>query len=90
MAASVIATAVPPALMKGSGTPVAGSVTVTVAMLISAWKPIQVVSPVASASPKRSGARIAARYPRTVRARKPASVRVVPTNPVSSPMMAKM
>ena len=61
MAASVIASAVPPALMNGSGTPVAGSVSVTVPRLTSAWKPIHVVMPVASMTPKRSGARIAVR-----------------------------
>ena len=61
MAASVTASAVPPELMNGSGTPVAGSVEVTVPMLTSAWKPIQVVMPVASITPNRSGARIAAR-----------------------------
>ena len=47
--------------MNGSGTPVAGSVEVTVAMLTKAWNPIHVVMPVASMTPKRSGARMAAR-----------------------------
>ena len=47
--------------MNGSGTPVAGRVEVTVPMLTSAWNPIQVVMPVASMTPKRSGARIATR-----------------------------
>ena len=47
--------------MNGSGTPVMGSVSVTVPMLISAWKLIQVVMAAATAIPKRSGARMAAR-----------------------------
>ena len=38
-----------------------GSVSVTVAMLTSAWKATQVVMAVAIASPSRSGARMAAR-----------------------------
>ena len=36
--------------------PVVGSVTVTAAMLISAWKAIQVVTPHASRDPNASGA----------------------------------
>ncbi len=47
--------------MKGSGIPVVGSVTVTAAMLISAWKAIQVVTPEASNDPKASGALSATR-----------------------------
>ena len=47
--------------MKGSGTPVMGRVSVTVAMLTSACRLIQVVIAAAAAIPKRSGARAAAR-----------------------------
>lgn len=36
--------------------PVVGSVTVTAAMLIKAWKAIQVVTPQASSEPNASGA----------------------------------
>ena len=39
----------------------AGSVEVTVAMLTNAWSPTHGVMPVASTTPKRSGARMAAR-----------------------------
>lgn len=61
IAVRVIASALPPALMNGSGTPVAGSVDVTVPMLSSAWNVTQVVMPVASMTPKRSAARSATR-----------------------------
>ena len=47
--------------MKGSGTPVAGTVSVTVPMFTRAWTPIQVVIPTATITPKRSGARRPAR-----------------------------
>lgn len=57
----VTASALPPALMKGSGTPVMGRVFVTTPMLIRAWNVIQVVIPAASMTPIRSGARMAAR-----------------------------
>ena len=42
--------------MNGSGIPVVGKVTVTAAMLMSAWKATQVVTPHASSEPKASGA----------------------------------
>jgi hypothetical protein len=43
--------------MNGSGTPVKGIVVVMPPMLINAWKAIQVTMPVASSTPKGSGAR---------------------------------
>ena len=47
--------------MKGKGIPVVGNVTVTAAMLITAWAVIQEVIPPASSDPNRSGARSAMR-----------------------------
>ena len=63
---------------------------VTVAMFIKASNAIQVVIPAARHTPNRSGARSEARYPRTAKNRNPAITSVVPTSPVSSPVMAKM
>ena len=42
--------------MNGNGIPVVGSVTVTAAMLIRAWKATQVVTPQAISDPNASGA----------------------------------
>ena len=61
IAASEIVKEEPPKLTKGSGIPVVGSVMVTADMFIKAWKVIHVVMPVATRSPKVSGARSAAR-----------------------------
>jgi len=47
--------------MNGSGIPVVGNVTVTAAMLISAWNATQVVTPQASREPNASGALSATR-----------------------------
>ena len=76
--------------MNGSGMPVVGRVTVTAAILITAWAVIQVVMPQASRDPNRSGARSAIRYPRYVKRANRASTAVVPSSPVSSPTMAKI
>ena len=54
----------PPKLMKGSGMPVKGSVAVTTATLINAWKMSEKVTPEASTVPKASGESRAMRKPR--------------------------
>ena len=59
---------VPPNDRKGSGTPVTGSMPVTAPMLTSACPTTQAVIPVAIRVPNRSGARRAARMPRTAKA----------------------
>src|SRR5690606_7466459 len=59
-------------------------------MLMSAWKEIQAVIPVASILPKRSGAREATAHPATARAMNRPITVMAPISPVSSPMMAKM
>jgi len=69
---------------------VMGSVLVTVAMFNNASKQIHVVIEAARPTPKRSGARSAARYPRSPKNRNPTMTSVVPIRPVSSPTIAKM
>lgn len=54
----------PPRLINGSGRPVKGSVSVTTATLIRAWKVSQTVMPEARMNPKGSCARKAILKPR--------------------------
>jgi hypothetical protein len=59
MAARLMVSAEPPALMKGSGMPVTGMRAVTTIMLTQAWTTSQVVIPHATRPEKVSGAWIA-------------------------------
>lgn len=61
IAARLMVSAEPPALMNGSGMPVTGRSAVTTIMLMSAWTMIQVVIPQASRPEKVSGALMAIR-----------------------------
>ena len=61
----VVTSAVPPNDTNGSGMPVTGSSPTTAPMLMTAWPTIHTVMPAASSTPNRSGARNAARMPRT-------------------------
>lgn len=63
MAARLMVSAEPPALMNGSGMPVTGMRAVTTMMLMKACATIQVVMPHARSPEKVSGAVIAIRYP---------------------------
>ena len=61
MAARLMVSADPPALMNGSGMPVTGMSAVTTIMLTRAWTTSQVVMPQATRPEKVSGAVIAIR-----------------------------
>lgn len=61
MAARLMVSAEPPALMKGSGMPVTGMSAVTTIMFTQAWTTSQVVIPHATSPEKVSGAWIAIR-----------------------------
>ena len=63
IAARLMVSADPPALMNGSGMPVTGMSAVTTARLMKAWATSQVVIPQATRPLKVSGALIAIRYP---------------------------
>src|SRR5690606_7071551 len=89
-AAMDVTSAVLPKLTNGKAMPVMGSTPRTPPMLMSAWKEIQAVIPVASILPKRSGAREATAHPATARAMNRPITVMAPISPVSSPMMAKM
>jgi len=80
----------PPALMNGRVMPVTGTSATTTAMLMNACRQSQAVIPVASRAPNVSGARSAVRIPAKARMPKRAMTIAAPTNPNSSPMIAKM
>ena len=61
IAARLMVSADPPALMNGSGMPVTGISAVTTIMLMQAWTTSQVVMPQASSPENVSGAVIAIR-----------------------------
>jgi hypothetical protein len=61
MAARLMVSADPPALMKGRGMPVTGIRAVTTIMLMNAWATSQVVIPQATSPENVSGAVIAIR-----------------------------
>ena len=76
--------------MNGRVIPVTGSNATTTAMLMNAWRQSQAVMPAASRAPNVSGARIAVRIPARARTRNRVITAAAPTNPNSSPMIAKM
>ena len=90
MAARLMVSADPPALMNGSGIPVTGMRAVTTIMLMNACATSQVVMPHATRPENVSGALIAIRYPWYAMTMKSATTAKVPTRPHSSPMIAKM
>ena len=90
-AASIVNTSAdPPNDTNGSGTPDTGSSPTTPPMLTAAWATTQTVIPAARSVPNRSGARSAARIPRTANAANSPRTASVPMRPSSSPMTAKM
>ena len=80
----------PPADTNGSGMPVTGISPTTTPMLMNAWRQIQAVIPAASSAPNVSGARRAVRMPAYASSTNSPMTRPAPTNPNSSPMIAKM
>ena len=80
----------PPALMNGRVMPVTGSSATTTAILMNAWRQSQAVIPAARSAPNVSGARIAVRIPAQASTKKRVITAAAPTNPNSSPMIAKM
>ena len=64
IAAKLMMSDEPPALMNGSVMPVIGTSVTTTAMLMNAWMQIQDVIPAASSEPKVSGAPRLVRIPR--------------------------
>jgi hypothetical protein len=89
-AAKLTTSEVPPALTNGSVMPVTGRRLTTTQMLMKAWKHSQIVIPAASSAPNVSGARRAVLIPALARIRNRAMTIAAPTNPNSSPMIAKM
>src|SRR5581483_7527682 len=90
IAAMVMTSDEPPNDTNGRGTPVIGSMPMTAPMLMIACTTTQAVTPDATSMPNRSGARVAVRTPNTARAANRATMRMAPSRPSSSPMMAKM
>ncbi len=62
-AAKLMSSDEPPSETNGSVIPVTGTIARTTAMLMSAWRQIQVVIPAARRPPNVSGARSAVRMP---------------------------
>ena len=63
IAAKLMMSDEPPALMNGSVMPVTGTRATTTAMLMKAWRQSQAVMPAARSAPNVSGARSAVRIP---------------------------
>ena len=90
MAAIVMEIDVPPAEKNGRGKPVVGRIPTTTPMLRNACTLMLLVIPAASSVPNLSGQRTAIRIPRSISATNSATTIRQPSNPKSSPTMAKM
>src|SRR5947209_9066974 len=90
MATSEMTVDEPPNDTSGSVTPVYGSELVTTATLTSVCTASMHVSPVANSRANASGVRQAIRNPRQNRMPNSTSTPTHPTNPSSSPMIAKI
>ena len=90
IAARLMVSDEPPALMNGRVMPVTGISATTTPMLMNAWMLSQAVIPAASSAPNVSGAASATRIPEYASTTNRPMTIAAPTSPNSSPMIAKM